>query len=304
MNKQGRKNYFVYMIPALVLIGLFVYVPIFQNFYFSLFKMSSYSIEWTFVGIQNYKELFENEIFPIALMNNVKYAVLSIIFQVGIGTVLAIFLESKVIGRFRGFYRNMLFVPSMISVTAVGLLWYFVCNPNIGMINAVLIKFGFEDLTRAWLADPKLAIYAVIAMSQWQYTGYIMVLIIVAIQKIPTELYEAAEIDGANGFQKAIRITLPNIREMLLVTCVITVVGAFKLFTEIYVTTMGGPYNMSQVLGTYLYQSAFMHDKMGYASAIAVIIFIITFVLSIAQIQIAKSGKELKNEKKEKKPAK
>ena len=118
-----------------------------------------------------------------------------------------------------------------------------------------------------------------------------MVLILVAIQKIPSELFEAAEIDGANGIQKALFVTIPNIKEMLLVTSVITVIGAFKLFTEIYVMTMGGPYNTTQVLGTYLYQSAFMFDEMGYASAIAVIIFAITFSASIIQIRMAKSGK-------------
>jgi raffinose/stachyose/melibiose transport system permease protein len=182
-------------------------------------------------------------------------------------------------------------MPSLVSVTAIGLLWYFIYNPNVGMLNAVLTKFGMENFTHAWLAEPNIAIYAVIAMSQWQYTGYIMVLIIVAIQKIPTEMFEAAEIDGANGLQKALYVTIPNIREMLLVTSVITVIGSFKLFTEIYIMTMGGPYNSTQVLGTYMYQSAFMYDKMGYASAIAVIIFLITFTASLLQIRMGKSGK-------------
>jgi raffinose/stachyose/melibiose transport system permease protein len=289
--KFGKKNYWLYILPAILLIGMFVYVPILQNFYFSLFKMNSYTDEKIFVGLSHYVRIFKDDVFYTSLKNNITYALISVICQVGLGTMLAIILESKLTGRLRNFYRNVLFIPSLISVTAVALLWYFIYNPNVGMLNAVLTKIGLENWTHAWLAEPNVAIYSVIAMSQWQYTGYIMVLILVAIQKIPSELFEAAEIDGANGIQKALFVTIPNIKEMLLVTSVITVIGAFKLFTEIYVMTMGGPYNTTQVLGTYLYQSAFMFDEMGYASAIAVIIFAITFSASIIQIRMAKSGK-------------
>lgn len=289
--KFGKKNYWLYILPAILLIGTFVYVPIIQNFYFSLFKMNSYTDEKIFVGLSHYVRIFKDDVFYTSLKNNITYAIISVICQVGVGTMLAILIESKLTGRLRNFYRNVLFMPSLISVTAVGLLWYFIYNPNVGMLNAVLTKIGLENLTHAWLAEPDVAIYSIIAMSQWQYTGYIMVLILVAIQKIPQELFEAAEIDGANGIQKSLFVIIPNIKEMLLVTSVITVIGAFKLFTEIYVMTMGGPYNTTQVLGTYLYQSAFMFDEMGYASAIAVIIFMITFTASIIQIRMAKSGK-------------
>ncbi len=288
----GRKNYWLYILPTILLIGMFVYVPILQNFYYSLFKMNSYTDHKIFVGLDHYVRIFKDDIFYTSLKNNVVYAIISVICQVGIGTILAILLESKLTGRLRSFYRNVLFMPSLVSVTAIGLLWYFIYNPNVGMLNAVLTKIGLENLTHAWLAEPDIAIYSVIAMSQWQYTGYIMVLIIVAIQKIPTEMFEAAEIDGANGIQKSLFVIIPNIKEMLLVTSVITVIGSFKLFTEIYVMTMGGPYNSTQVLGTYLYQSAFMFDEMGYASAIAVIIFVITFGASIFQIRLGKSGKD------------
>lgn len=288
----GRKNYWLYILPTILLIGMFVYVPILQNFFYSLFKMNSYTDEKIFVGLSHYVRIFKDDIFYTSLKNNVLYAIISVICQVGIGTILAILLESKLTGRLRSFYRNVLFMPSLVSVTAIGLLWYFIYNPNVGMLNAVLTKIGLENLTHAWLAEPDIAIYSVIAMSQWQYTGYIMVLIIVAIQKIPTEMFEAAEIDGANGIQKSLFVIIPNIKEMLLVTSVITVIGSFKLFTEIYVMTMGGPYNSTQVLGTYLYQSAFMFDEMGYASAIAVIIFVITFGASIFQIRLGKSGKD------------
>ncbi len=292
MKRLKQKNYLIYMLPAIILISVFVYIPIIQNFYYSLFRMNSYTDEMVFVGLSNYKKIFADEIFYISLKNNIYYAVISIVCQVGFGTVLAILLESKLAGKLRVFFRNIYFLPSVISVTAVGLLWYFIYNPNMGMLNSLLIKMGLENFTHAWLGEPNIAIFAIIAMSQWQYVGYIMILIIVAIQKIPIELYESAQIDGANGLQKALKITIPNIKETLLVTSVITVIGSFKLFTEVYVMTSGGPYNSTQVLGTYLYNTAFMYDEMGYAAAIAVIIFVITFSVSILQIKISNSGKE------------
>ena len=180
----------------------------------------------------------------------------------------------------------------MIAIAAVGLMFYYIYNPNLGLLNAVISMFTEGNFRYAWLGDPNTAIFAVIAMSQWQFTGYIMILLIVAIQKIPQELYEVAEIDGASSFQKAIYVTIPQIKEMILVTSVITVIGAFKLFTEIFVTTRGGPYDTTQVLGTFMYKTAFFYDKMGYAAAIAVIIFFITFTTSVFQIKFANKGED------------
>lgn len=290
INKQSKKTYLFYIIPALFFILVFVYIPIIQNFYFSFFKMNSYVSEKVFLGLDNYKKIIDDPIFYTSLKNNIFYAIVSVFCQVGIGLFLAIILESKFVGKIRVVFRTVYYLPSVISVTAIGLMWYFIYNPNIGLINSLLIKLGFENMTHAWLAEPNIAIFAIIAMSQWQYTGYIMMLLIVAIQKIPSEMHEAAEIDGATEIQKALKITIPNIKEMLLVTSVITIIGAFKLFTEVYVMTLGGPYNSTQVLGTYMYNAAFTYDEMGYASAIAVIIFAITFIASLVQIKLSKSG--------------
>ncbi|GAA0178867.1 sugar ABC transporter permease [Clostridium sediminicola] len=294
MTKKSKKwAPFFYMFPALLFILIFIYIPIIENFYYSFFKMNSYSDNVIFVGLQNYKRIFSDSIFYTALKNNGLYALISLICQIGFGLFLAIILESSLINKkMKNIFRNIYFLPSLISITAIGLLWYFIYSPNIGLINAVLTQIGREDLTRAWLGNPKTAIFGVIAMSQWQWVGYITMLLIVAIQKIPTEQYEAAEIDGASGVQKAFLITIPNIKEMTLVTSVITVIGAFQLFTEVYILTMGGPYDSTQVLGTYMYDSAFIYDEMGYASAIAVIIFVITFTLSVLELKISKSGKE------------
>lgn len=293
IKKCKKYEHFFYIIPAILFILIFIYIPIVENFRYSFFKMNSYSDKMIFIGIQNYKKIFSDSIFYTALKNNGLYAGISLICQVGLGLLMAIILESTLVNnKLKKHFRNIYFLPSLMSITAIGLLWYFIYNPNIGLINSVLTKIGRGDLTRAWLGGSKTAIFSVIAVSQWQWIGYMAMLLIVAIQKIPGEQYEAAKIDGANGIQKALLITIPNIKEMILVTSLMTVIGSFQLFTEVYILTMGGPYNSTQVLGTYMYNSAFVHDEMGYASAIAVIIFVITFVLAILQMKILKSGKE------------
>jgi len=289
--RENRIAPYAYIFPALLLVIVFVYIPIVQNFYFSFFNMSSYSSSITFIGLQNYIKIFSDGIFYTALKNNIFYAIISLIFQVGFGLFLAILLESGAVSnKLRTFFRSIYFVPSVISITVVSLLFQFVYNPEMGILNGILDAMGLSSLTHAWLGESQTAIFSIIAMSQWQYVGYIMMLFIVAIQKIPEELYEAADIDGATGLQKALLITIPQVRDMTLVTSVITIIGAFKVFAEVYVMTSGGPGTASHVLGTYLYRSAFINDEMGYASAIGVIIFVITIVLSILQTRLSRSS--------------
>ncbi|WP_273322666.1 carbohydrate ABC transporter permease [Vallitalea guaymasensis] len=282
---------YYYIIPGLLMVLFFVYVPVISNFVYSFFHLSSYSAGKVFVGLDNYIKLFTSDIFPIMMKNNIMYAVISLIVQVGFGTIIALLLESKLTGRLRNIYRNIYFLPALISLTAVGLLFTFVYSPDVGLLNSALRAIGLENLTQSWLGNSKTAIYCIIAMSQWQFTGYITLLMVVAIQNIPKDYLEAASIDGAGPFRRAVNIMIPLVKEQLLVCSIITIIGAFKLFTEVYSTTSGGPGNSSQVLGVFLYQNAFLHDKMGLAAATGVLIFIITVTISVIQIVVTKSGK-------------
>lgn len=280
------------MLPALAFVILFIYYPIIQNFFYSMFRWSSFSEEKIFVGLDYYKRLFADPIFYIALKNNVLYAIFSIVVQVGIGMILAAVLEEKVMRRYQTFFRTVYFIPSVISITVVGLLFQLVYNPNIGLLNAFLNAVGLESLTHDWLGQSSTAMFAIIATSQWQYVGYIMLLFLVAIQKIPEELYESAMIDGASAFQKFIHITIPQIRETILVSSIITVIGAFKVFDEVYVMTAGGPGRSTEVLASYLYRTGFRNDEMGYAATIATLIFLITFVVTLIQLIVTRRKDE------------
>ncbi|WP_391203072.1 carbohydrate ABC transporter permease [Psychrobacillus sp. L4] len=290
---QSSRTAVLYILPALIFILSFVFLPILLNVYNSMFRWNSFEAGKVFVGLEYYGRLFKDPIFFTALKNNSLFAIISIVFQVGGGLIIAAILEDKIIRKYQPFFRTVLFIPSVISIAVVGLLWQLLYNPEIGLINSAINVLVQAEWTHAWLGDSKTAIYAVVAVSQWQYTGYMTMLFLIAMQKIPAEYYEAAMIDGASRLKTFFNITLPQIREMVVVGFVITVIGAFKVFDEVYIMTSGGPGRSTEVLGTMLYRAAFRNDEMGYASTIGTIIFVITLTLSLIQLKLGKSGKEV-----------
>jgi raffinose/stachyose/melibiose transport system permease protein len=283
-SRRGRWSMLLWVAPAVLLLVVFVYYPVVDNLRLSLFRWNAFSPRETWIGLDNYGALAQDPVFWSSLFNNIAYAVVSVIFQVGGGLVLAAVLEELIRGRWKGFFRTVYFVPAVLSLTITGLLFQFMYNPQIGLVNGLLDVLGLDAWKHSWLGESATAIWAIIAMSQWQSIGYVMVLFIVAMQRIPRELYEAAYIDGASTRQAFIRITVPLVREMTLLAMIITVSGAFLVFNEVQVMTAGGPNNSSHTLGTWLYKSAFFNDQMGYAAAIAVVIFLITLTASIVQL--------------------
>ncbi len=286
-----KRAILLYMLPALTLLTAFVFLPIVLNFIYALFRWSSFSTQWDFVGLANFARLLSDETVWVAFKNNLWYAVISLVFQVGGSMLIAALLEEKWMRRSQPFFRTVYFLPSMISLTVVGILWQTIYSPVFGIVNPLLEKLGLGMLATDWLGNTRTAVFSVIAVSQWQYFGYTMVLFLVAMQSVPADLYESAIIDGANSFQRFIHITIPNIREIILVNCMITIIGAFQVFDEIYIMTGGGPGRSSEVLGTYLFRTGFRNDEMGYASAIATMVFLVTFVFSVIQMRISGTGR-------------
>ena len=237
-----------------------------------------------------YQTLFSDPVIGTALTNNIWYCLISVAIQVLLALVIAALLEDKLLSKVSTVLRTTYFLPVLISMTVVALLFSFVYQPKIGLINAALKFFGIKN-PPAWTGDPKTAIFSAIIMSQWHSTGYTTMLFIVAIQGISTDLYEAAEIDGAGRLQRFLHITVPQVREMMFVTMVTTVTGAFLVFNDVYILTQGGPGNASTTLAVYMYRNAFNLDKMGYASTIAVMMLIICLVLALIQNGAFRSGK-------------
>lgn len=282
---------YLFVLPALALVLCILYYPVAQNFYTSFFSTSAFSSSPRFVGLENYKTLFTDVEMRTALGNNIKYAVTCLIVQCGGGLVLAILMENKHVRRLSGVYRTIYYIPSVISMTAACLLWKFIYQSRGGMVNELLAALGLGGLQHAWLGEAGTAIWAIIAMAQWQFMGYYCMLLCVGIQKVPDDMYESADIDGATDFQKAIYITIPSIKEMILVCTLIDVIGCLKVFTEVYVMTLGGPGYASHTVGTLLYQNAFIYNKMGYAAAQGTVMFLLIFVISLLQLNLSGSGK-------------
>ena len=283
MKKKRNMEALAFTVPALAILGVFVFYPLVRNIIYSFqsFTLSSVTKEW--VGLKNYATLLSDKVILTCLKNNILYALISIVIQVGFGLVLAAVLEDVAFRKLAPTLRSIYFIPTVISMTVVCLLFDFIYDPQMGLLNSFLEVIGLEGLTKIWLGSKKTAMYAVIAVSQWQSTGYVAMLFIVAIQKIPHDLYEAAEVDGASKIKRFFYITVPQVRQMFFVTMILTVSGAFTVFNEPYILTGGGPGTATMVLSLHMYQTGFVKNNMGYASTIAMLIFVITAILSSVQ---------------------
>jgi raffinose/stachyose/melibiose transport system permease protein len=269
-----------------VVLAVFVYLPLVQNLGFSTLEWDIYSGSQEFIGLDNYAKLVGDPIFWSSLWNNVLYAVVSLAFQVFGAIVLAAIIEGNRNDRWRRSLRAIYFIPSAISLTVAGLLFYFIYEPNLGLLNYVLDAIGLGALAQPWLGQESTAMISIIVMSQWQGFGYSTLLFAVAIQRIPSELCEAASIDGIGPVRRFFTITLPLVREMTGLMIIVTISGAFQVFNEVMVMTSGGPNNSTQVLGTWLYRNGFVRNDFGYAAAIATVIFVVTLAIALVQLWI------------------
>lgn len=280
---------YFFVLPGLILLLTFVYYPIIQNIIYSVLDWDLFSGTKEFIGLNNYVRLFQDSSFWTALKNNIWYIAISLIFQVGFSLVLAAILENMKHKKLSTVFRTTFFIPSLISLTVIGLLFTFVFEPN-GILNNFLEMIGLESLTRGWLGEESTAIFAVISVSQWKSIGYTMMLLIVAIQRIPVEITEAARLDGASKLYIFFHVTVPMIKDTILMVMIITTSGGFLVFNEVYIITNGGPYGSSEVLSTILYKNAFVHGNIGYASAIGNIILLFSVIFALAQTGAFGSG--------------
>ena len=284
---SGALAYSAMLAPALLLLGVFVFVPVALVIAGSFHEFGLTSSEWTFVGFENYLRAVADPVFWTALKNNLIIVVGSVILQVGFGTLLAAALD-RGIGVGGTLLRTIIFAPMVVSSVAVGIIWLIILDPNVGPLNAVVKSLGLTPPRLGWLGDPSISIWVVLGIACWQYTGFMMVLILAGLQGVPKEIYQAAALDGATGLRAFWYITLPAIRNVLIVAVLITTIGGIKVFDLIYVTTGGGPANATQVLGTYIYQQGFTLSRMGYADTIAVVLLAIAVVLGWLQLRVSR----------------
>jgi raffinose/stachyose/melibiose transport system permease protein len=275
------------LFPAIGLCSVFIFIPASLAVIGSFYEFSLTSPDWRFVGLDNYAQAMTDPVFWLALRNNAIIVIGSIVLQVGFGTILAAILD-RGLPSGSTIFRTVIFAPMVISSVAVALIWLIILDPNTGVLNALVKDVGLKPPTLGWLGDPDIAMPMLLVIAAWQYTGFMMVLILAGLQGVPKELYEAAALDGAKGIKAFWHITLPSIRNVLVVAILITTIGGIKVFDLIYATTNGGPANATQVMGTYIYLQAFTLDNMGYADALSVVLLVLAVLLGILQLKASR----------------
>ena len=268
--------------PALLVLAAFLLYPIGYSLWLSLHEWDGYTPRWgPFVGIENYRALAADEVFWQATLNSIVFVVVRTPLEVGLGFLLAILLNGRLPAR--SLLRTLFFVPVVMSLIVVTIIFQRVYEPNTGLLNTFLHAVGLGAWAHPWLGDPATALPAVIAVSVWKNVGFSLVILLAGLQGLPQDVLEAARVDGANAWQLTLRVVTPLMRPILAITALLSIIGGLKVFDLIFIMTRGGPTYSTEVLATMLYREAFELNHMGVASAIAVTL--VTLVLLIARVQ-------------------
>ncbi|HZH60879.1 MAG TPA: sugar ABC transporter permease [Metabacillus sp.] len=271
----------MYMLPALIIYLTVIVIPTFYTFYLSLFEWNGVSVEKIFVGFGNYINLFTNDtVFLKGLKNNIIWTVLSLVFSMGIALLLALMLNKSFKGR--ALFRAVFYFPFILSNIVVAIIWVWIYHPNMGLLNELLNKVGIESIP--WLADPKIALYAVFIAATWQHVGSSMVIFLAGLQSMSKEPFEAAKVDGANSFQAFYNITLPLLRETFIIVFATTLFYSMRVFDIIYAMTGGGPSHSTQVLASWMYYQGFTLNNVGTGSAISIILLFLVMIIAVPYI--------------------
>jgi raffinose/stachyose/melibiose transport system permease protein len=268
-----------FMLPALVLYGLFVLFPIVQAARFSLFDWNGLEALDKANGLANFTRAASDRVFLGAISHNAFIVVLSLAVQIPFALGLALMLNRSFRGR--ALLRLIFFAPYVIAEVITAIVWSLLLQPN-GLAEHLMTAVGLGDAYSPWLADPSTVLIALFFVITWKYFGFHMILLLAGLQGIPHEVEEAAAIDGASRWQAIRYVTLPLLGPTLRVSVFLSIIGSLQLFDLVWVTTRGGPVNASNTMATYMFDRGFVRFQFGYGSAVAVVLFLICFVLALA----------------------
>jgi multiple sugar transport system permease protein len=288
-SKTNFSSLLLFLGPSISLIAVFFFLPVITAFVISFTDFDIYSLGslkyLRFVGFGNYIQLFNDPLFWKALINTFYFVIVGGPLSVAVSLGAAMLLNSKLV-RFKKTFRLMYFIPVVTTLVAVAIVWRYIYHPRFGFLNYFLGWFGINPID--WLGDPLFAMPAIILLAVWKNFGYNMIIFIAGLQSIPEELYEAADIEGANAWQQFKYITLPMLAPTTLFISITTVIGYFQLFSEPYVMTQGGPVNSTLSIILYMYQEGFRWWNIGYSTAIAFSLFVIILIATIIQFKFQK----------------
>lgn len=282
-----------YLLPAFLVYLFFTFIPILETFRASFFDWNGFSESRTFIGFGNYVNLFTDPLFLKAISNNLVFIIFYSIIPILIGLMLSALLSGQPIPGFI-FFRTLYFLPQVISMVVVGVVWRWMFNPVSGPVNQFLSIVGLEQFRQPWLGSFQYALPAVGSIGTWVQYGFCMVLFLAGIQRIPLEYYEAAGLDGASAFKQFVYITVPSLKAEIGVAMITTMIAALRVFDLIYSTTRGGPGDSTLVTGFLIYRSAILNNRIGYGAAIAMVLTIIILTLSflIRRFMSERQGQE------------
>lgn len=283
----------LFLSPALFFILVFAYLPIIATFNYSLNSWNGISKEMTWVGLGNYLRLFEDPNFYNALKNNLLVIAVSLLIQLPLSFITA-YVVYIVKSKWAEWSKMIFYIPNILSMVMIGLLWRFMYDYQYGTVNTFLKAIKLPGLARVWLTDPQTAVGAILVVVVWVYFGYHCVIHSAGLNSLSVEILEAAKIDGAKGLLLITRVIIPMLSEVIRVTLIMSLVGSFQLFDLIWILTGGGPFHRTDVLATYMYNRAFQAREFGYGSSIAVIILICalgaTLIQNLWRRETAKGG--------------
>ncbi len=286
LSKKKLNNYlWAYLMIAPLVIGLMIFyiVPFFKSLFYSFTNMGPFGT-YKWIGVENYKKIFADSNFYLALKNTFVFTIINVPISIALSILLAVLLNSDIKGL--GIYRTIYFLPAITMPAAVSMVWRWLFNSDFGLINYFLAKIGIQG--PGWVTNPKIAIYSVIIVAIWSKVGYNMIILLAGLQGISKSYYEAAEIDGAGTVKKFFNITLPLLTPTIFFVVVMSLIGAFQVFEYIFMMIPNNSVALesTQSVVYLFYKNAFMLGEKGYASAIAVVLFVIIMIFTFIQMKL------------------
>lgn len=291
-TKKKKNRYdgcaYVMIFPAYFIFTIFILVPIAVVFYYSITNFNMYTTP-ELVGLKNYINLFTDEDFLISIKNTLFYSIFTLFPQLALGLFVAVLLYRK--SKLLPLFRTAFYIPNVMSMVCISMVWLWIFDPTFGVLNLILKTFGAS--TKMWLQDPDMAMFCVILMSIWKSCGYSMVIFLSGLTSIPDSLYEAASLDGGSAIQKFWYITWPMLRPTTFFLLVTGIVNSFSVFEQVNIMTNGGPLKRTTTIVHQIYRRGFLEFKMGYASAMSVILLAFSILVTILIFKYGSGGQDV-----------
>jgi multiple sugar transport system permease protein/raffinose/stachyose/melibiose transport system permease protein len=284
-KKQWWRGYAIWFIlPAFLLYGVFVMLPTFSSIYLSFTSWDGLSADVRYIGLDNFKEIWESPRVHNALKNTIIVAIALVLLENAAALLLAILVDQ--VRWLRNFFRSIFYFPVLMSGIIMGFIWMIILNYNFGVVNQLLDTLGLGAMKADWLGNPDFALLSIILSTVWKASGYYMIIYLAGLQGIPQELLEAASIDGAGKWKQFRHITFPLLAGATTVCVMLSMIGSLKLFDQIAVMTNGGPGFATETLTYIIYRVAFGEGRQGFGTALAIVLFILILIISLIQIRL------------------